>query len=73
MKTIELKFTGAYRDGGSKGYKDKDGNEYWRNYGIGTRDTPSYAKLYKGNINDSNPQLAVGKFLLSDNNETIKQ
>lgn len=61
---IELKQVGTYKDGGSGHYVDKDGNEYWQCRKIGEKYEHLKGKLFKGNINDENPQLAVGDFRL---------
>lgn len=72
---IKLRYTGTYKDGGSESFKDNRGNEYWLDNSIGTK-TPG--KLFKGNINNNNPQLAEGEYELiyqseRKNSKIIKQ
>lgn len=63
---ILLKYKSSYKDGGSKSYIDKDDNEYWVDFSINSKYRGTYGKLYKGNINNKNPILAKGKFILEE-------
>lgn len=65
---IKLKKIGTYKDGGSESYRSIDGplEFYWRSFAKGKKYADDYGKLFKGDINDDNPILALGKFELSD-------
>lgn len=63
-KTTKLTPTEIYKDGGSISYVDKKGNKYWRNFKFRDKYKKNYTKLYKGDINSKNPELASGQFLL---------
>lgn len=72
MVLIELYYKGTYKDGGSKSCRDHKGKSYWRDFSISSKKNPSkYGKLYEGDINDKNPKLAKGNFIIE--NEIIKQ
>lgn len=72
---IELVHFATYKDGGSKAYRDKEGNEYWRNFEFQNTRALVYAKLYKGSINSKSPVLAKGAFILKwkDKEELLVQ
>lgn len=61
----QLTHIGTYKDGGSKSFKDSSGQEYWLNNKFGDKHKNNRGKLFKGNINNKNPQLAVGHFCLN--------
>jgi len=52
MEKLKLKKVGRYKDGGSLGLVDEDGNEYWQCFKFGDKEADNYGKLFKGNIND---------------------
>ncbi len=58
---IKLYPRAIYKDGGSISYIDDENNKYWLNNKIRSINK---GKLYKGDINDKNPQLAIGEFEL---------
>ena len=61
---IKLTHSGTYKDGGSKRFVGKDGQQYWQCFSIG--DEKNKGKLFIGNINDKPWKLAVGEFALME-------
>lgn len=57
---ILLTHIATYRDGGSKVYRDKNGNRYWENYKITDRKTIDFGKLFCGEL--GNKVLAKGLY-----------
>ncbi len=60
----ELTHVATYKDGGSKAFKDKYGNEYWQCFKLGKEYEQYRGKLFRGRIQDKTFKLALGEFQL---------
>ena len=71
---IKLNRTKIYPQyGHSKAYEDKDKNKYWLCTKYEKVEALNFGKLFIGDIEDKNPQTALGQFKLMDSKITIKQ
>lgn len=70
----KLIHTGTYKDGGSKSFRDKDGNKYWLSFKFGEKNKDIYGKLFIGDINNEKRILVKGIFIITNKilNKDIK-
>jgi len=63
----ELQYVTTYKDGGSKAFKDKDGNKYWQCFKLGMKHLEG--QLFKGEVGNYTP--VYGDFVLVEKKKVL--
>jgi len=64
MRTVKVRQTNMYRDGGTKELTDKDGNVYYQDFGIFS---PTRGKIYDKYPGDKNAKILDIKVEIENN------